>query len=250
MNAWKWLVALWITGVILGAFLYAREAEGFVEGTGRIIFFHVPMALAAFVGFLLAMIHAVRYLATRDPFLDIKSETAAELGLLFCVLATLTGSLFARIMWNSFWHWDPKQTSILILLFIYGAYFGLRLAVEDPERRASLSAVYAILAFVAVPFFMWIAPRMPALIGAGSSLHPTDTLTSRDGLSLDYKIVLYSSFAGFCGLFAWLYDLQVRVRCVALRRRMREEEATQPAPAATPDRATTPTMQGEPTRSL
>jgi heme exporter protein C len=218
MKAWKWLVALWMTAVILAAFLYAREAKGFVPGSGQIIFFHVPMAMSAFVGFLFAMIYAVRYLATRDPFLDAKSETAAELGLLFCVLATLTGSLFARIMWNSFWHWDPKETSILILLFIYGAYFGLRLAVEDPERRAALAAVYAILAFVAVPFFMWIAPRMPALIGAESSLHPTDTLTKREGLSSDYRIVLYSSFLGFCGLFAWLFDLQVRVRQIALRR--------------------------------
>jgi hypothetical protein len=59
---------------------------------------------------------------------------------------------------------------------------------------------------------------MPALIGAESSLHPTDTLTKREGLSTDYRIVLYSSFLGFCGLFAWLFDLQVRVRQVALRR--------------------------------
>jgi heme exporter protein C len=214
MKAWKWLVALWITGVILGAFLYAREAEGFVTGAGRIIFFHVPMAMASAVGFLVAMIHAVRYLATREPLADVKSETAAELGLLFCVLATVTGSLFAKIMWNSYWHWDPKETSILILLLIYGAYFGLRMAVEDADRRASLAAVYAILAFFAVPFLMWIVPRMPAF----QSLHPQDVLTSREGLSTDYRIVLYSSFAGFCGLLAWLYDLQVRVRQVALKR--------------------------------
>jgi heme exporter protein C len=214
MRAWKWLVALWITAVILGAFLYAREAQGFVPGAGRIIFFHVPMAMASAIGFLIAMIHAVRYLATRDPQADIRSETAAELGLLFCLLATLTGSLFAKIMWNSFWHWDPKETSILILLLIYGAYFGLRLAVEDPERRASLAAVYAILAFFAVPFLMWIVPRLPAF----ESLHPQDVLTSREGLSTDYRIILYSSFAGFCGLFAWLYDLQVRVRKVAMKR--------------------------------
>jgi hypothetical protein len=139
MRAWKWLVALWITAVILGAFLYAREAQGFVPGAGRIIFFHVPMAMASAIGFLIAMIHAVRYLATRDPQADIRSETAAELGLLFCLLATLTGSLFAKIMWNSFWHWDPKETSILILLLIYGAYFGLR---RDPRLlRRSLPDV-------------------------------------------------------------------------------------------------------------
>lgn len=215
MKAWKWLVALWITAVILGAFLYAGEAQGFEPGAGRIIFFHVPMAMASAVGFLIAMIHAVRYLATRDPMADVRSETAAELGTLFCILATLTGSLFAKIQWNSYWHWDPKQTSILILLLIYGAYFGLRMAVDDPERRASLAGVYAILAFFAVPFLMWIVPRLPAF---DSSLHPEDTLTSKEGLSTTYRIILYSSFAGFCGLLAWLYDLQVRVRTLAMKR--------------------------------
>jgi heme exporter protein C len=215
MKAWKWLVALWITAVIPAAFLYAREAQGFVPGAGRIIFFHVPMPMVSAIGFLIAMIHAVRYLATRDPMADVRSEVAAELGTLFCVLATLTGALFAKIQWNAYWHWDPKQTCILILLLIYGAYFGLRMAVEDPDRRASLAAVYAILAFFAVPFLMWIVPRLPAF---DSTLHPKDVLTTREGLSTDYRIVLYSSFAGFCGLFAWLYDLQVRVRKVMMKR--------------------------------
>src|SRR5439155_784069 len=116
MAVWKWLVGLWMTAVILAAFLYAREAADFVPGSSRIIFFHVPMAMLAVVGFLLAMIHAVRYLTTRDPLADVKSETAAELGLLFCALATITGSIFAHVMWNSYWNWDPRETSILIQL--------------------------------------------------------------------------------------------------------------------------------------
>jgi heme exporter protein C len=231
MAAWKWLVGLWMTAVILAAFFYAREAADFVPGSSRIIFFHVPMAMLAVVGFLLAMIHAVRYLTTRDPVADVKSETAAELGLLFCALATITGSIFAHIMWNSYWNWDPRETSILIQLFIYGAYFGLRMAIDDPERRAQLSAVYAILAFVTVPFLIFIVPRVPALIGASDSLHPNKVLWEKQGLSIDYKIVLYSSFAGFCGLFAWLYQLQVRVRQIANRRDAWLEEGSAPRTA-------------------
>jgi heme exporter protein C len=214
MRIWKWLVGVWMTAVILAAFLYAREAEGFVPGSSRIIFFHVPVAMLASVGFLLAMIHAVRYLTRREPIDDMKSETAAELGLLYCALATVTGSVFAHVMWNAWWHWDPRETSILILLFIYGAYFGLRMAIEDPERRATLAAVYAVLAFITVPFLMFVVPRIPAL----NSLHPNETLWKRDGLSIDYRIVLYSSFLGFCGIFAWLFDLQLRVRKVAAAR--------------------------------
>ena len=60
------------------------------------------------------------------------------MGLLCCVLATVTGSLFARIEWGSYWNWDPRETSITVLLLIYGAYFALRASVNDPERRARL----------------------------------------------------------------------------------------------------------------
>jgi heme exporter protein C len=238
-DLWKWLVGLWMTGVVLAAFLYAREAVGFVPGAGRIIFFHVPQAMLAFVGFLLAMIHAVRYLRTRDPIDDLKSETAAELGLLFCALATITGSIFAHVMWNSFWHWDPRETSILILLFIYGAYFGLRMAVEDPERRASLAAVYAILSFVTVPFLMFVVPRIPAL----NSLHPNQVLWKREGMSIDYKIVFYSSFLGFCGIFTWLFQLQLRVRQIAMRR---DEWTLKPASSAGPPTSVSTELTGRP----
>jgi heme exporter protein C len=223
MRTWKWLLGPWLALVILGAFLYVREAEGFVPGAARIIFFHVPQAMLAVVGFLVAMIYAARYLRGRQAIDDIKSETGAELGLLCCVLATVTGSLFAKVQWGSFWHWDPRETSIVVLLLIYGAYFALRASVEDPERRAQLAATYAIFAFVTVPFLVFVIPRIPAL----NSLHPKN-IWGPGGMSTDYRIVLYSSFLGFGGVFAWLFQLAVRVRVLAGAR----EEWAAPAPSS------------------
>jgi heme exporter protein C len=92
---------------------------------------------------------------------------AIEQGFLFSILATATGSIFAKVVWGSFWNWDPRETSILILLLIYGAYFALRSAIDDAERREQLAAVYALLAFVTVPLLIFVVPRL-----AESSLHP------------------------------------------------------------------------------
>jgi heme exporter protein C len=224
MRIWKWLLGPWLALVIVAAFVYAGEAEGFVRGAGRIIFFHVPQSMLAVVGFVISLIYALRYLIRRDMLDDIKSETGAELGLLCCVLATLTGSIFAKIQWGSYWHWDARETSILVLLLIYGAYFALRASVEEPERRARLAAIYAIFACIVMPFLVFVVPRIPAL----NSLHPQGVLTTREGLSPSYRIVLYSSFLGFGGLFAWLFDLAVRVRRLAAT----SEVAETAAPAA------------------
>ena len=136
-------------------------------------------------------------------------------GLLFAVLATVTGSIFARIMWGAYWNWDPRQTSIVILLLIYGAYLGLRGAIPDPERRATLAAVYAILAFVTVPFLVFVVPRIYW------SLHPDTIINTRGSNEFDplYTQVLLASLAGFTGLFVWLYTIGCRVEDLRQRRR-------------------------------
>src|SRR2546430_14558595 len=138
---WKIGVGVWIAACIMGAFLFAGEAERFAPGTSRIIFFHLPMAMMSVIAFWTSMYYAIQLLRRGTPVSDLKSVAAAELGLLFGTLATLTGSIFAAGNWNSFWNWDPRETSMLVLLLIYGAYFALRSSVDDEERRAKLSAV-------------------------------------------------------------------------------------------------------------
>jgi heme exporter protein C len=213
-------VGLWMAAVILGAFLFAGDAENFVAGAARIMFFHVPIAEMTVIAFWTSMVYAVLYLRRRDPVTDLKSVSAAEVGLLYCLLATITGSIFARIMWNSFWNWDPRETSILVLLMLYGAYFGLRAAVEDEERRATLAAVYNIFAGIAMPFLVFVMPRIETL----HSSHP-ENIWKAGGMSSDYRIVLYSSLLGFLGLFIWMFQLRLRVGLLELRH---EETATAP----------------------
>ncbi|HUM01226.1 MAG TPA: cytochrome c biogenesis protein, partial [Thermoanaerobaculia bacterium] len=131
--------------IIWASFLWARPAQNFVGESSRIVFYHVPMAWVASLAFLLAAWHSAVFLKKRRMESDDAAAAAARLGFVFCVLATVTGSIFARVMWNAYWNWDPRETSIALLLLVYGAYLGLRGAIEDPERRATLSAAYALV---------------------------------------------------------------------------------------------------------
>lgn len=192
--------------MIAAAFLYAEAATGFPGETSRILFFHVPQAWVATLSFLLSMIASSVYLAKRKVKSDYLAQSAAELGFLFCVLATLTGSIFAKATWGSFWNWDPRQTSIAILLMIYGAYFALRSAVHDPEKKRVFAGVYSILAFVTVPFLVFVVPRITA------SLHPEDTMSpTNPGMDPKTLMVFLGSLFAYTGLFVWMLRLKVRI---------------------------------------
>jgi heme exporter protein C len=207
---WKWGVGLVMCYVIYGAFFIAEGAVGFGQSgdKARIVFFHVPVALLSYVCYVVAMVYAILYLRGRDLRVDVKSAVAMELGFLFCLLATITGSLFAGVQWGSYWNWDPREIAIVVMLLLYAAYLVLRGAMsERAETRARLSAVYVIVMIVAATFLIWIVPRIPAL----GSMHPTNTLVEPTNTSLSYKAVLYPSFLAFTLLFVWLFQLRCRL---------------------------------------
>ena len=202
----KALLTVWMTVIIVAAFLYADAAVGFPGETSRILFFHVPQAWVATLSFLLSMIASCMYLARRNVKRDHLALSAAELGLLFCVLATASGSIFAKAAWGSFWNWDPRETSIVILLMIYGAYFALRSAVPALEKRRVFAAVYSILAFATVPFLVFVVPRITA------SLHPEDTMNPvKPGMDPKTLKVFLGSLLAYTGLFVWMLRLKMRV---------------------------------------
>ena len=210
-----WLLWLWMSLVILGAFYYAPLAKGFIGESSRILFFHVPMAWVSFVGFIAAAVWSGRYLfGGRDPRHDRAAAVAIELGLVFGVLATVTGALWARIMWGAYWNWDPRQTSLLISLLFYGAYLALRAAVDDRETRGRLSAAYALLGIVVTPFLFWIVPRITY------SLHPEPVINAQGKVEMEARMsqVLWASVAGFTALFFWMHNLQCRVQALLDRK--------------------------------
>jgi heme exporter protein C len=210
----KALLGLGMGAICWGAFLYARPAQNFVGESSRIVFFHVPQAWVSTLAFFVAAWYSWRYLRTRRIEDDEAASAAARLGFLFCVLATVTGSIFARVMWNSYWNWDPRETSIVLLLLVYGAYLGLRGALEDAERRATLSAAYALVAVVTVPFLTFAVPRMY------QSLHPDTVINVRGKIemSADIRIIFFSSMVAFMALFYWMWNLDRRVSRIVRER--------------------------------
>jgi len=206
MKVLKWLLLPYMTAIVIAAFLWPAPAQGFIGESSRIVFFHVPCAWTSALAVLVAAGYSAAYLTRRNPRHDDVAAGAVRLGLLFAVLALVTGALFARIMWGAYWNWDPRESSFLLLIFLYAAYLFLRAAVEDPERRARMSAAYALFAAVLMPFLFFVAPRVT------SSLHPQTVINPQGKILMDTptKAVFFGALIGFSGLFFWMLSLESR----------------------------------------
>lgn len=215
--SWKWITGLLMAYVCYGAFFVAGEAKNFPNGSGRIMFFHVPAAILAYVGYFVSTVYAVQFLWKRPtPETDAKSAIGMELGFVFCIVATISGSIFANAVWGSYWNWDPRERSIVIMLLLYASYLILRgVPNSDVQKRGRLCAVYALVSIVPATFLIWVAPRIVP------SLHPPDTLVKKENTSIDYKLVLYPAFLAFSMLFTWLFQLRLRAWKVGTRRLIR-----------------------------
>ena len=202
----RFLLFAWMAGWIVAAFTWAPLVPVLGETT-RVLYFHIPAAWVTVLALGWSMVHSLLYLKRRKLEHDDHAAAAAEIGILFCVVATASGSLWAKAMWGSYWNWDPRETSIFFLLLIYAAYLAVRSAIDQEERRARLSAIYSAVAFVAVPFLMFVVPRIYF------SLHPDPLINTRGKVDMDprIRVVFYALLIGFSALFYWMLSLRVRV---------------------------------------
>jgi heme exporter protein C len=131
-------------------FFYAPEEQsmGMVQ---KVFYFHVASFWTGMLGFTFSMIAGIIYLRTHDRKWDIIEVAGVEIGLVFCLVGVITGSIWAYPAWNTWWTWDVRLTTVTIMELAYFAYLMLRSGIEDPERRARFGAVYAIVAFISVP---------------------------------------------------------------------------------------------------
>lgn len=192
----------------------------------KIFFFHVPTAWLAVIAFFMSLVFSIQYLRKKELLYDIKAYVSAQLGLVFCALAAITGSVWAKFAWGAFWHWDPRETSIFALFLIYGALFALRSAIDQEEKRARLSAVYSIIAFLTVPFFVFIMPRIMAGLHPGSADDTTSGPIIDFHMSSNMQVIFYIGLIGFTLLYTWLWRLGYRSLIVKdkMQARMLESE--------------------------
>jgi heme exporter protein C len=137
-------------------FFYA-PMEAVMGNVQRVFYYHVATGWVGMLSFFAAAIAGILYLRSKDRKWDVFAQAAVEIGIVFIFLNIVTGSIWARPIWNTWWTWDPRLTTATIMELIYFAYLMLRQGIEDPERRARFGAVYVILGFVSVPLTFFSA---------------------------------------------------------------------------------------------
>ena len=202
--------------------LFISPAEVELGELVRVFYFHLPGAIATYIILVLSAATAIAYLIKKDYRMDAFSQSCALLGLVYGLITLIGGSVWANATWGVYWNWDPRETTTLILWLAYLGYFFLRISVENVERRASVSAVYNILAVLTVPlsymsFILW------------PSLHPR--LFVDGGLGLTGTMVQALFMNLFAGLLftGWLIRKAYKVQLSSDKLQLKRVEAIQNA---------------------
>lgn len=196
--------ALLIPAAIGMVFFYA-PLEKTMGSVQKIFYFHLPLAFSAFLSFFVAFVAGIMYLRTRRQIWDARLAASVEIGVVLTTLVLITGSLWGKPIWNTYWTWDPRLTTSLILWFIYASCLILRSAVEEEGKRATYSAVMAIVGFVDVPIVFFSARLW-------RSIHPTVIRSDSVGLESSMLITLLACMVAMLSFWIGLYKFRVSLQ--------------------------------------
>jgi heme exporter protein C len=186
-----------------GAMIGGKLIENPVLFSQKIFYFHVPVAITSFVIFFFTAFYGVRFLMTKDRAYDTRARIATEITLVFVALTMVTGDLWTRYEWGTWWVWEPRLTTYFIMMMLVIVYFVLRASIEDEERRATYAAAFGILAFLDAPISFAITRIVP------SGAHP---VVLRAGGGLD-AVQLSGFVIGLLGMLCLGYAIyQLRIR--------------------------------------
>jgi len=193
-----------MTLVIVVGFSIKIPQIDILEQTARNLFLHVPMWFTMMIAFTMAFYFSIRYLNSEEMKWDRKAETATAVGLIFGICGLLTGSLWARFTWGTWWTFaEPRMNLSALAMMIFVAYFVLRTAFNDPEKRAKISAVYNIFGVTTIPFLLYIIPRQLPSLHPGADGNPAFS----DMTAPELRIIFYPAVIGFIGLSIWMMDI-------------------------------------------
>jgi heme exporter protein C len=204
-------VPLVVAAAFALVFFYAPldADQGFIQ---KIFYLHVPLAICALLGFVVAAIHAIRHLRTEDPVHDARAYVSIHLSVIFGVAVLITGSIWAKASWGKWWVWDePTLVSFLIVFLLYCTYYPLRYAIDDRERQARYASVFAITAGAFVPL-NFIAVRL-----AETLLHPRVFATAEGGMPPKMWATFLVSLAGMALLWVTLVRFELAAKSASAR---------------------------------
>jgi heme exporter protein C len=184
-------------------FVPTEASMGIIQ---RIFYFHAPSATIAFLAFGVTFVYSIRFLVKRNMWYDRVAYCSAEIGIIFTTIVLITGPIWARPVWNTWWTWDARLTSTLVLWFIYIGYMMLRSYTGEEQRGARFAAVFAIVGFVDVPI-VYLANRL------WRTLHPQPVIFggSGSGLNPTMRYVFFFSIVTFLGLYMFLLLYRLRI---------------------------------------
>ena len=183
--------------------------QGFVQ---KIFYVHVPMAIVALGGFVAGGVMAVRHLRSGDPSWDARSYVAIHLSIILGVGVLATGSIWAKASWGHWWLWDePVLVSFLVVFLLYCVYYPLRFSIEDPERQARYSSVFAITAGAFVPL------NFAAVRLAQEFTHPRVLDQTGGSLPGEMRLTFLVSLLAMALLFVTLWKLELTAKHAAMQ---------------------------------
>ena len=223
--------------LLVGLYLSATAPDDYQQGaTVKIMFIHVPNAWLSMFVWAVMTTAALGTLVWRHPLADVAAKTAAPIGASFTFLALLTGSLWGRPMWGTYWEWDARLTSVLILLLMYLGLMALWRAVEDPSRAARAAAMLTLVGAINLPVIKFS-------VDWWNTLHQPASVLRMGGPTLDrtFLIPLLVMASGFTLLFVTLHVAAIRNEI--LRRRVRTLQMMQARASSSDLSAASPTSQ-------
>ena len=205
-------VPLWSNDKISNLNSYEGLAIPFrpvLNETIRNTYFHVSLWFSMFILFLASMIYAVKYLRNKDPYFDNISSSLVEVGTLFGILGLVTGSLWAKYTWGTFWTTDVKLNMSAASMMIYAAYLVLRSSMKDDDRKAVISSSYNIFAFFIVIPLIFVIPRMTDSLHPGNGGNPA---LGGEDLDSTMRMIFYPAIIAFTLLGLWITELTIRYK--------------------------------------
>ena len=209
-NYWKIIAVILLVYTIIAGFLGDVPDVNGVHQTIRNLYFHVCMWFVMIIMLCISVVFSIKYLSGFENENDVIAVEAANTGILFGILGIITGMLWAKFSWGQWWVNDPKLKGAAIGILTYLAYIVLRNSIDDTDKRARISAIYNIFAFVIFILFILILPKL-----SNGSIHPGDgndnnlpILTIDDNM----RIVFYPAIIGWTLLACWIMQLRIRYR--------------------------------------
>jgi len=210
---WKILCTILLVYTVTGGLIFSVPAREILAETIRNLYFHVCMWFGMMILFTASVVYAIKYLRSQNLRDDIYSANFARVGILFGVLGYATGYLWANYTWTEYATSgqilkEPKLLGAAIALLVYFAYLVLRGSLTDIDKRAKISAVYAIFAYAMLFPTIWILPRLMESLHPGKGGNPALNFKDSDAR---LRMVFYPAIIGWTLLGVWISSLKIRL---------------------------------------